>query len=76
MPAVFFLEQKLFQKIRLSCTTSYGFLAPCQDLEKTNDTITRKHLDGWMDSRMGRPYFTGLLRIPPEVQQSFVIVFD
>ena len=23
----------------LSCTTSYGFLAPCQNLEKVNDTI-------------------------------------
>ena len=26
----------------LSCTTSYGFLAPCQNLEKVNDTIQRK----------------------------------
>ena len=23
----------------LSCTTSYWFLVPCQNLEKTNDTI-------------------------------------
>ena len=26
-------------------TTSYGFLAPCQKLEKVNDTIQRKCLD-------------------------------
>ena len=26
----------------MSCTTSYGFLAPSQNLEKTNDTIPRK----------------------------------
>ena len=39
----------------LSRTTSYGFLASCQNLEKTNDTIPRKHLDrqdGRMDGRM------------------------
>ena len=29
----------------LSRTTSYGFLASCQNLEKTNDTIPRKHPD-------------------------------
>ena len=44
-------------------TTSYGFLAPCQNLEKTNDTIPRKRpdrrKDGWKDGRMGRPYFIG-----------------
>ena len=28
-----------------SRTTSYGFLAPCQNLEKTNDTIPRKRPD-------------------------------
>ena len=26
----------------LSCTTLYGFLAPCQNLEKINDKIPRK----------------------------------
>ena len=31
-----FLGQKKF---------SYGFLAPCQNLEKVNDTIQRKRLD-------------------------------
>ena len=36
----FFLENPA-----LSRTTSRGFLAPCQNLEKTNDTIVRKRLD-------------------------------
>ena len=34
-----------FWKIRLSHTISYGFLASCQNLEKTNDTIPRKRPD-------------------------------
>ena len=38
--------KKIFLKnLTLSHTTSYGFLAPCQNLEKANDTIQRKHLD-------------------------------
>ena len=32
-----------------SGSTSYGFLASCQNLEKTNDTIPRKHPDRWKD---------------------------
>ena len=55
----------------LSRTTSYGFLEPCQNLEKTNDTIPRKYPDrwsdrwkdrrteGWKDKRMDRPYVIG-----------------
>ena len=35
----------------LSHTTSYGFLAPCQNLEKVNDTIQRKRLDRWKDGQ-------------------------
>ena len=35
----FFLENLVLLR-----TTSYGFLAPCQNLEKTNDTIPRKRL--------------------------------
>ena len=34
--------KRFFWKIRLSRTTSYGFLAPGQNLRKTNDTIPRK----------------------------------
>ena len=33
-------------------TTSYGFLAPCQNLEKTNDAVPRKRLDRRQDRRM------------------------
>ena len=40
----------------LSCPTSCGFLAPCQNLEKVNDTIQRKCLDRRKD---GKPYFIG-----------------
>ena len=32
-------------KIRLSRTTSYGVLGPCQNFQKTNDTNPRKCLD-------------------------------
>ena len=42
----FFLENPA-----LSCTTSYGFLALCQNSEKTNDTIPRKHQDRRTDER-------------------------
>ena len=41
----FLRQKKCFRKIRLSDTTSYRLLAPCQNLEKTNDTIPRKRLD-------------------------------
>ena len=35
-----FGAKKIFlENLALSCTTSYGFLAPCQNLEKVNDTI-------------------------------------
>ena len=40
------------KKPALSYTTSYiKFLAPCQNLENNNDTISRKHLDRWKDER-------------------------
>ena len=35
-------------------TTSYGFLAPCQNLEKVNDTIQRKCQDRQKDGRTDR----------------------
>ena len=34
-----------FLNIQLSHTASYLFPAPCQNLEKANDTIPRKHPD-------------------------------
>ena len=42
----FFLENPAHSR-----TTSYGFLAPCQNLEKTNDTIPRKRPDRQKDRR-------------------------
>ena len=35
----------IFPICALSCTTSSGFLKPCQNLEKTNDPIPRKRLE-------------------------------
>ena len=43
----FFLENPA-----LSRTTSYGFLASCQKLQKTNDTISRKRPDRQKDGRL------------------------
>ena len=39
----------------MSRTTSYGFLAPYQSLEKTKDTIPRKSADKQKDKRTDRP---------------------
>ena len=41
-------------KIRLSHTTSYGFLAPCQNFKKFNDTIQRKRLDRQTEGQKDR----------------------
>ena len=54
--------------------TSYGFLAPCQNLEKTNDMIPEKRPDrrknGRTDGRMDRPYSIGRpFRLPPGAQK-------
>ena len=60
----FWGRKNLFQKIRLSHTISYGFLAPCQYLEKTNDTIPRKCPDrrkGGRKATAGSPKY--LIRI-------------
>ena len=59
-------KKKFPEHSALSHTTSYGFLAPCQNLEKTNDTIPRKWLDrrkdgqkdGWKDRRKDRQTLT------------------
>ena len=68
----FFLENPA-----LSCTTSYGFLAQCQNLEKVNDTIQRKCPDRQKDRRMNgrmkgwtdRPYFIGPIQLLLGVQK-------
>ena len=47
-------KKKLSWKIWLSRTTSYGFLAPCQNFKKVNDTIQRKCPDRWKDGQKDR----------------------
>ena len=47
-------KKKKLWKIQLSRTTSYGFLVPWQNLEKTNDTIPKKQQDRWKDKGMER----------------------
>ena len=44
-------KKKVLENPALSCTTSYGFLASSQNLEKTNDTIPSKHQEGWMEGQ-------------------------
>ena len=70
-----FEAKKIFPEIpALSHTTSYGFLAPCQNLEKIDYTIPRKcpdrRKDGWKDGRRDRPYFIGPFWLPTGVQFS------
>ena len=51
-------QKQFFRKIRLcyaQLTTSYEFLAPCQNSEKTNDTIPRKRPNRRKDGKTGRP---------------------
>ena len=37
----------------LSCTTFYRFLTPCQNLERTNDTIpTPRQMKGWTEGQI------------------------
>ena len=56
-----FLEQKnIFPKtLALSRTTSEQFLAPCQNSEKSNDSIPKKDPERQRDERTDRPYFIG-----------------
>ena len=50
-----FRAKKIFlENPALSHTTSHGFLAPCQNLEKVNDTIQRKCPDRQIDGRKER----------------------
>ena len=70
-----FWGKKVFQENpALSRTASYGFLATCQNLEKTKDTIPRKRpergpKDGRKDGRKDRPYFIRALRLTPGLQK-------
>ena len=53
----------------LSRKTSHGILAPCQNLEKINDTIPRKRPDRRNNGQKdGQSLFYRPLRLPPGVQ--------
>ena len=53
-------QKKFFYKnLVLSRTTSTGILAPCHNLEKPNDPISRKHSDKGKD---GQTLFCGVHR--------------
>ena len=55
-----FRAKKIFlENLALSCTTTYGFLTPCQNLEKVNDTIQRKLLDRQKDGQKDRQTLFG-----------------
>ena len=64
----FWGQKGFFWWIWLSRKTSYGFLAPCQNLDKTNDPIPRNQSDKRKDRMTDRPYFIGPSRLPPGVQ--------
>ena len=55
----FWGHKKFSQKIRLSYTTSQGFLATSWNLKKANNPVPRKHQDRQQDGRTDRPYFIG-----------------
>ena len=62
--------KKVFQEnLALSHTTSYGFVALCQNLEKVNDVIQRKRPYRRKDGRKDRTYFIGPFRLLPGVQK-------
>ena len=49
-PFPLFWGKKVFpENLALSRTTSQGFLATCQNSEKSNDPIPRKPLGRWKD---------------------------
>ena len=48
---IFWAKNFFLENPALSRKTSYGFLASCQNLEKTNDTIPRKRPDRRKDGR-------------------------
>ena len=83
----FWGKKNFLEYLALSRTTSYGFLAPCQNLEKVNDTIQRKQpdrrkaglkdrqkdglKDRQKDRRTNRPYFIGPFQLLLGVQKRF-----
>ena len=69
---IFGTKNFFLQNPTLSSTTSYEFLASCQNLEITNDTIPRKCPDRWIDrsadGRTDRPYFIEPFQVMPGAQ--------
>ena len=53
-----------------SHTALYEFLASCQNLEKTNDTIPRKRPDRRKGRKTDRPYFIEPFWLTPVVQKN------
>ena len=47
--SIFGAKKNYLENLAQPRTTSYKFLAPCQNFEKTNDTIPRKALDRLKD---------------------------
>ena len=73
--------KEIFQKIQLLHTTSYGFLTQFPKLEKTNDSISRKHLnrqtDGEMEGQIHNSYLTESLQLLTEyLPLSYIILTD
>ena len=48
---IFGTKKMFLENPAVSCTTSYGLLAVCQNLEKVNNTIQRKYPDRRMEGR-------------------------
>ena len=68
----FFLES-----LALPHTTSHQFLAPYQNLEKTNDGIPRKRLGRWKDERKdGQTLFYRTLPATARVPKMYIKNFD
>ena len=65
--SLFFGKRKVFHEIELLCKTSQGFLTPCQNSEKSNDPVSRKHPNRCQEAKKDRPYFIGSFQIPPVV---------
>ena len=60
--------ENLFPKnLPLSCTTSYGFLTPCENLEKTKSNLQKMFRQ--KDRRKDRLYFEGLLQLQKGVKR-------
>ena len=71
----FWGQKKIFpENPALSCTTSYRFLAPCQNLKKQliqfqENAQPDRRKDGRTDRRMDRPNFIGPFRLPPGIEK-------